>query len=185
MAKFRSSHIWVWDGPAIDFPMGPSIMGLGEGPRYFNAENVMFLFAETTDFALKKLSVFKKVVCDITKWKFVEGGKYVALSSKEEALKISRLSLSYKNIVGGIMDDLIQLKQVDEVKEANKALKKYNSALELYGVIYTHELDSPKLENYLPYIDVVNLWILKTRFRTGGHSLHILQRKVLKGLLLS
>ncbi|HIE13654.1 TPA: hypothetical protein EYP70_00105 [Candidatus Bathyarchaeota archaeon] len=159
MVKFKTDHIWVWDGPAIDFPMGPSIMGLGEGPRFFNAENVMFLFAETTEFALEKLRVFKKVVCDITKWRFTEGGKYIVLPSREEALKISRFSLTFKNVVGGIIDDLMQLKKVNEAREARISLKKYNSTLELYGVIYAHELDNPELKKYLPYIDVVNLWV--------------------------
>ena len=65
MVEPTTDHVWVWDGPAIDYPMGPSIMGLGEGTRYFHAKNVMFLFAETTEFALNKLKEFKRVVCDV------------------------------------------------------------------------------------------------------------------------
>jgi len=159
MTELTTDHIWVWDGPAIDYPMGPSIMGLGEGTRYFHAENVMYLFAATTEFALDKLRGFKRVVCDITKWKFIEGGRYVALSSTEEALKLSRFSLRYRNIVGGIIDDLIHTRKVNEVEEAYCALKRYNPELQLYGVIYTHEFDLPVLEEYLPYIDVVNIWV--------------------------
>jgi len=157
--KFSRRHIWVWDGPAIDFPMGPSIMGLGDGPKYFYAENVMFLFAETTKFALNRLIEFRRVVCDITKWRFTEKCRYIALPSEDEALKLSKLSLEYKNVVGGIIDDMLRLKRVEEVKAAYRALKEYNPHLKLYGVIYTHELEDPKMVDYLPYIDVINLWV--------------------------
>jgi len=159
-------HVWVWDGPAIDYPMGPSIMGLGEGIRFFHARNVMYLFAANNPFALNKLKEFKRVVCDITKWKFVEGGRYITLPSKDEALNLSKLSTRYGNIVGGIMDDLIGIfnrdkKTPEGLKETYLALKEYNPPLQLYGVIYTHEFNLPIVREYLPYIDVVNIWIWK------------------------
>ncbi|MBO3804145.1 MAG: hypothetical protein JTT11_09835 [Candidatus Brockarchaeota archaeon] len=166
MAELTTEHVWVWDGPAIDFPMGPSIMGLGEGTRYFHARNVFYMFADTTDFALAKLKGFKKVVCDITKWKYVgtpisEGGRYEFLPSKDEALKLSEFSLRYGNIVGGIMDDLLSGNRTkpEDLEETYLALKKLNPALQLYAVIYAHEFDNPALREYLPYIDVANVWV--------------------------
>ncbi|MGQ9514914.1 MAG: hypothetical protein ACUVTL_07710 [Thermoproteota archaeon] len=166
MVELTTEHVWVWDGPAIDFPMGPSIMGLGEGTRYFHAKNVMYLFADTTEFALNKLREFRKVVCDITKWKYVgnpisEGGRYVFLPSKDEALKLSKLSLKYGNVVGGIIDDLGPGARTkpEDLRETYHALKEYNPTLQLYAVIYTHELDRPIIGEYFPYIDVVNIWI--------------------------
>jgi len=166
MAELTTEHVWVWDGPSIDFPMGPSIMGLGEGTRYFHARNVMYLFADNTEFALTKLKDFKKVVCDITKWKYVgtpisEGGRYTFLPSKDEALKLSKLSLRYRNIVGGIMDDLGPGTRTDSeaLKETYQALKRHNQSLELYAVIYTYEFDRSIIEEYLPYIDIVNIWV--------------------------
>jgi len=166
MVDLTTKHVWVWDGPSIDFPMGPSIMGLGEGTRYFRARNVFYLFADTTDFALTKLKGFKEVVCDITKWKYIgtpisEGGKYAFLPSKDEALRLSKFSLRYKNVVGGIMDDLGPGTRTrpEDLKETYQALKMHNQALHLYAVFYTHEFDRPIIEEYLPYVDVVNIWV--------------------------
>jgi hypothetical protein len=165
MVDATTDHVWVWDGPSIDFPMGPSIMGLGEGTRYFHATNVMYLFAETTPFALQKLREFKRVVCDISKWKYTgtpisQDGKYVFLPSKDEASKLSRLSLTYGNVVGGIIDDVLPLKKgPDDLKEAYLALKEHNPALQLYAVFYTHEFDQPILKECLPYVDVANIWV--------------------------
>ena len=166
MVECTTEHVWVWDGPSIDFPMGPSIMGLGEGTRYFHASNVFYLFADTTDFALTKLRGFKKVVCDITKWKYSgtpisEGGKYVFLSSRDEALKLSQFSLRYRNVVGGLMDDLISGNRTkpEDLEDIYRALKVHNAALQLHAVFYTHEFDRPTIREYLPYVDVVNIWV--------------------------
>jgi len=165
MGELTTDHVWVWDGPSIDFPMGPSIMGLGEGTRYFHARNVMYLFADTTDFALEKLKGFKRVVCDITKWKYVgtpisEGGKYAFLPSRDEAEKLSIYSTKYSNIVGGLIDDLGPGTRTkpEGLRETYMALKEHNPSLRLYAVFYTHEFDRP-IEAFLPYVDVVNVWI--------------------------
>lgn len=166
MAELTTDHVWVWDGPSIDFPMGPSIMGLGEGTRYFHARNVMYLFADTTDFALGKMKEFKRVVCDITKWRYVgtpisEGGKYTFLPSKDEAEKLGKFSTKYGNVIGGIIDDLGPGTRTkpEGLRETHMALKKHNPSLQLYAVFYTHEFGRPEIREFLPYVDVVNVWI--------------------------
>jgi hypothetical protein len=39
------------------------------------------------------------------------------------------------------------------------ALKKDNPALKLWSVVYTHEFDPAVWAGYLPFMDIVNLWV--------------------------
>ncbi|MEM2960700.1 MAG: hypothetical protein QXU67_03755 [Candidatus Bathyarchaeia archaeon] len=178
MGKFSRDHIWVWDGPAFD--LGPSIYGLGIATRYFHAENVMYLWWLNNEFALDELREFKRVVCDLTmvRWSERMVKECICLSllgketgttrrlQRDEALNISKLSQKYKNITGGIIDDFVGTfiqtgGKPEDLKEIYFALKEYNPSLQLYGVIYTHEFDLPILKEYLPYIDIVNIWVWK------------------------
>jgi len=171
-----NDHVWVWEGPWIDAMLGPSIYGLGEGARYFHAKNIAYLYGQNDAPALEKLRHFKRVICDVSKWRFRCAQAYAENQplvqyhdsapgvAREEALNLSRLSRSYGSIVGGVIDDLSSTylsqrrfspKQLEEV---SSALKEYNPSLNLYAVVYTKDLDLDFTE-YAPHIDVVNLWV--------------------------
>ncbi|MGQ9514127.1 MAG: hypothetical protein ACUVTL_03630 [Thermoproteota archaeon] len=166
--------VWVWEGPYIDPILGPSIYGLGEAANYFHAHNVIYLYGPNDDIALSKLSSFKKVVCDISKWKFRGGrslsdlcGCYHDTSpnvSRDEAMNLSKLSLKYNNIDGGIIDDFsstyVSQEKMDaeQLAEVSRSLKMFNPRLKLYCVVYSTDLELD-LKLYVPHIDVVTLWI--------------------------
>ena len=77
------------------------------------------------------------------------------------AAQASRLSKQYPNIAGVIIDDFLQAKPlvtVEQLKGVYTSLKSQNPALKLYVVRYTRE-NQQDIVPYLPYIDVINLWV--------------------------
>lgn len=166
---------WVWEGQGLDPGVFPSIFGVGEGADFFGVRKVHFLFHETTELALTKLSRFEEVRCDISKWKFRNcgesgtGSECYADSSLEtivaEAEKLSRLSLKYPNVTGGYFDDMKGLMNRHEhdvraCKAIKDALTRHNPKLILEAVVYAHELvDAVFWNSLFPFIDVVSFWV--------------------------
>ncbi len=165
---------WVWEGQGLDPGVYPSIFGVGEGADFFGLRKVHFLFHETTDLALRKLSRFEQVMCDISKWKFRNCGEenrgsecYADAKLEtilEEAEKVSRFSLTYPNVAGGYFDDMKGLirknDHVHACEAVKQALTKHNARLKLECVVYAHELDDAAFWNPLvPFIDVVSFWV--------------------------
>jgi hypothetical protein len=135
-----------------------------------------------TTAALRKLKDFRRVVWDLTRttWQrrqyrlagneaehvgfFLENSWSVGRGeeSKEEALKISKLSKTYGNLDGGILDYSFagfasRGGTAAHLKEIQSGLKAHNPSLKLYWMTYTGDVD-PKWSEYLPYVDVINLW---------------------------
>jgi len=165
-------HGWIWEGQGLDPGVYPSIFGAGEGARYFCLDRACFMFHPNNDLAMEKLGHLKEVVCDISKWKWRrtdDGGTahWVDASPgsvKEEARNVSELSLRHSNLTGAIHDDMKGLitrenYEPSQYSEIYDALKEKNRELKLWTVVYTHELDPDFWGGYLPYLDVVNLWV--------------------------
>jgi len=164
---------WVWEGQGLDPGVHPSIFGVGEGAKWFGVRRVHHMFHPNDELAMDKLRGLDEVVCDISKWKFKHAEKGVgsicycdgALETvRSEATKVSRLSRKYPNITGAIHDDMKGLVEREKISaerygEIHTALKHDNPKLKLWAVVYTHELDSAAWAGFLPYIDVVNLWV--------------------------
>ncbi len=182
-------QIWIWDGViGYAYPNpGPSIYGLGDTASFFKSPNVMYLWGENNEIALDRLRDFKRVVLDITKSRpvlktvSIEGEEKpqkayfdtligedtgtAADVSRDEAQNVSRLSTEYSNVVGAINDDLsphyIKHGHATPAQMQNiyETLKQHNSALDLYGVFYGEHFGLPRLAEYVPYVDIVNIWV--------------------------
>jgi hypothetical protein len=166
---------WIWEGQGLDPGVFPSIFGVGEGADFFGLRKVHFMFHPTTDLALRKLSRFDEVVCDISKWRFRNCGEghrgsecYCDSSLEDicaEAEKVSRLSCAYSNVTGGFFDDMKGLMQrrghgLDQGIAIKAALRKHNPALNLESVVYRHELASRDFwQSLMPLIDVISFWV--------------------------
>jgi len=163
---------WVWEGQGLDPGVPPSIFGVGEGAVYFGLHRVCYMFHPNTDLAMQKLSDFEEVICDISKWKFSYTKDHVwkqyvdaaPSTVRAEASKVSKLSLKYHNITGAFHDDMLGLCQregysSEQYAEIYNTLHTVNSNLKLWVVVYTHELNSAAWQSFLPYIDIVNLWV--------------------------
>ena len=131
-----------------------------KGAKYFGFDNVVYLHGPVNEDAIKLHSKCKKLLCALSGIGRSAGAQ--PESDTETAENLSKLSLKYKNIKGGIIDDLIQSYgrhySCRDIENIYNALKKHNSELDLYAVVYAHELDLPSVKAFEPFIDCVNLW---------------------------
>lgn len=139
---------------------GVSSCSLETGARYIGTPNVVFMNSNhdmktLTPGLLDRLATCKQMICAL------QHGKY-----QETAKAVSGISRKYGNIVGGLIDDFMDYHgpskaiTVDQTKAIHEALKSDNPALRLYVVRYTWQ-DQKDLLPYLPYFDVINLWVWK------------------------
>jgi len=139
---------------------GVSSCSLETGARYLGTPNVVYMNSNhdlrtLAPEYLDRLTSCKRVVCAL------QHGKY-----RETAQAVSGISRKYPNIVGGLIDDFMDCHgpskaiAVAETKAIYEALKSENPALRLYVVRYTWQ-DQKDLVPYLPYLDVINLWVWK------------------------
>ncbi len=179
MGTFRDAG-WVWEGVAFDPGVEPTIYGVGEGAKYFGLDRVNFMFHCNNHVNLSKLQDVGEVVPEISKWKWVqiepEPGEHGwgfaqhrdsdPATVREEAENVSRLSVDFPNITGALIDDTHGMFDFDSFSqdrptEILTALHSANPDLKLWLVVYTHELELEQWRYFLPYIDVVNLWVWK------------------------
>ena len=170
---------YVWEGqPAYrDFP--PSMYGLGEGCAYFDLRKAYYLYHGNNEAALAKLSHLDEVIGDISIWCYrkvedeqgaIGWGIYHEKAPdvmRAEAETMSRLSLSFPNVRGAMLDDLLgairsQGYAPDTCVGIGAALKAHNPRLQVCSTVYTHELEADNWTAFEELIDVVFLWIWKS-----------------------
>jgi hypothetical protein len=183
-AGFRESG-WVWEGLGFDPGLEPSSYGVGEGARYFGLDRSQLYFHPNDEITLAKLSDKREVVCDISKWKWVEIESTPAAGTGfrnwldnnpatviAEAARLSELSLQFPQVTGGIIDDASAMLQHetyhdDHMAAIKAALRSANPDLKLWAVIYSHELTMPRWQALLPHVDVISLWVWEARHLPG------------------
>ena len=130
--------------------------------RYFKAENGVYVYGPTNEAMLKIHDGMKQLLCMVSSTCRAPGQQ--PESDAQCAENLSRLSLKHTNIKGGILDDMtnssvtITPEKVKQIAEISANLKKHNPALQLFGVVYQHELAEKDFEVLLPYLDGVTLW---------------------------
>ncbi len=163
---------WVWEGQGIDPGVPPSIYGLGQGARYFGLSRVNYLFHPNDEYALRLLSDYDEVTCDISKWGWewnADGRPQPAPKSdpvtvRREGEQVARLAKQFSNITGVYCDDLKSLMErykygPKEFGDIRSAIRDLNPSLKFWTVVYTHEFEKDFWIGMRPHIDVVTLWI--------------------------
>jgi hypothetical protein len=166
---------WCWEGQGLDAGVDPSILGVGDGCRFFGLSRANYMFHPNTEFAMQHMAWLEEVTCDIAKWKYKDsagGGSdhwvdAAPESVRAEAELVSRLSLKYPNITGAFHDDMLGLVRRENVSaeqyaEIYQAVKSANPALKLWVVVYTHELEASEWADFSEFVDIANLWIWKS-----------------------
>jgi hypothetical protein len=139
---------------------GTSSCSLETGARYLGTPNVVYMNSNhnrntLTAENLARLASCRQILCAL------QHGAYA-----DTAKSVSGFSKKYPQIVGGLIDDFMDYHgpsksiTVEETKTIYQALKSENPALRLYVVRYTWQ-DQKDLIPYLPYLDVINLWVWK------------------------
>jgi hypothetical protein len=166
---------WVWEGQGLDPGVDPSILGVGDGCRYFGLTRANYMFHPNTEFAMSHMSWLDEVTCDIAKWRYKDtpaGGADHWVDAapetvKSEAALVSRLSLAYPNVTGAFHDDMLGLIRREGVTpeqyaDIYAAAKSANPRLKLWVVVYTHELEALEWADFEPFMDIVNLWVWRS-----------------------
>lgn len=166
---------WCWEGQGLDPGVEPSILGVGDGCRFFGLTRANYMFHPNTEFAMQHLAWLDEVTCDIAKWRYHDtekGGSDHWVDNNpatvcSEARLVSELSTRYPNITGAFHDDMLGLVRragmdAEQYAEVYAAVKSANPDLKLWVVVYTHELDAPEWAEFAPFMDVVNLWVWRS-----------------------
>ena len=157
-----AENVWIWGGPTPSWGGSMKPDTLMQNASYFNAENGVYVYGATNEEMIAHHTEMKKLLAMVTTTCRAPGQQ--PESNAECAEKLSLLSLKYPNIKGGMMDDMtaafkdVTPQKVEQVATVNKHLKKHNPNLELYGVVYCHELGHKNYTELQPYLDGVNLW---------------------------
>lgn len=161
-APLTSDKVWLWGGPTPEWGGSMQSDTLAYNARYFNAENGVYVYGATTEEMIALHSDMKQLLCMVSSTCRAPGQQ--PETDAECAENLSRLSLKYPNIKGGMMDDMtsgsttITKEKIAQVASISANLKKHNPALELFGVVYQHELAEKDFTPLVPYLDGVNLW---------------------------
>lgn len=179
MSELRFSDVgWAWEGQGFDPGVPPSIFGVGEAAEFLGLARSIFIFHPTTPLSLGKLADKAEVAVDISKWKLrevrlSEGFYDVAWQSfrdsrpataVEEAGILSRLSLDFPNVAAGFIDDTTCMFEYGDYgtrvpEQIRAALNGANPDLKLWIVVYVTQLNSGYWQPFLPYVDVISLWM--------------------------
>ena len=154
--------LWLWGGPTPEWGGSLQPDTLLKTADWFHISNGVYVYGPTTEEMISLHAPLKKLLAMVTTQCRAPGQQ--PESDEECAEKLSKLSLKYPNIVGGMMDDMtshaedIPPEKISQVAAVSRALKKHNPALKLYGVVYRHELGKKDFSPLLPYLDGVSLW---------------------------
>ena len=160
---FSRENVWVWGGPTPNWGGSMEPDTALKGAEYFGAENVVYVYGPTDEDSIRLHRGCKKLLCQLSSINRSPGAQME--SDTENAENLSRLSLKYNNIKGGLIDDLILSMGVricrNELNKIYDNLKKHNPELRMYSVVYALDLDTglDRIKLAAPFIDCVNLWI--------------------------
>lgn len=163
-------NLWIWGQPAgshhkvenniWNLP-GENKMGAVEGAEYLGIPNICIVSsgddpAPPFDNEAEKLKHCPKVA-----WSIVGDGSSKRFSEGKTDLEdVLKIAEKYPNIVGGVMDDFFrpdrqEVFTPEMVKEYAEKLHK--SGLELWTVLYEHEL-TEEVRPYLEHCDIISFW---------------------------
>lgn len=159
---FTEDNIWLWGGPTPEWGGSMQPDTLARNAKYYNAANGVYVYGRTSDEMVALHADMKNLLVMVTNSCRAPGQQ--PESDAECAENLSRLSLKYPNIRGGMIDDMtvksqeITSEKIEHIATVSRNLKKHNPDLELFGVVYCHELGKKDYSGILPSIDGVNLW---------------------------
>ncbi|HEY2934859.1 MAG TPA: hypothetical protein VGK99_24245 [Acidobacteriota bacterium] len=188
---------WSWEGQGLTGGAGLSIFGVGEGAEYWGLRKVVYMFQPLSTLAMDKLRQFEEVVCEITPAarpihcgvNCIQMDGLSAYGQRVEDLfqdaeMTGRLSLTYRNITGGYIDD--SLGRSDRKPNAftpelytsvHHKLTGANPSLKLWALAWTKQLYEEEWAGFKPYMDVINLWV---PWSTSDKDLAELDRHIAK-----
>ena len=161
-APIPREKIWLWGGPTPEWGGSPLPDTLMRTAPYFKAQNGVYVYGRTSEEMITLHAGMKNLLGMVTTTCRAPGQQ--PESDVECAENLSRFSLKYPFVKGGMMDDMtsglksVTPEKVKQIASVGAALKKHTPALELFGVVYRHELGVKDFSAVHSLIDGVNLW---------------------------
>ena len=162
---FSKENVYVWGGPTPSWGGSMEKDASLKAKEYFDLDNVMYVYGPLNDEMLSLHKECRKVICHLGRNCRTAGA--ARSSDVEEAEALSKMSLTYPNIVGGVIDDMSGNYGTNysrkEYMAIHEALHKHNPDLELFGVVYSWELEalSKEMTMIRDCVDHVILWFWK------------------------
>lgn len=166
---FRPDEVWVWGGPTPQWGGSLAPDTLVRGAAYFSAVNGVYVYGPVNAEMLAVHAGFQRLFCQVTRICRAPGAQ--PESDEENAARLGHLSRQFPNLVGGIIDDMAGIGRVpgnpvvqpEKLQAVRAALLQENPALQLFGVVYRHEIrpDTPGRMDFsrvAPLLDGVFLW---------------------------
>lgn len=171
-----NENIWVWGGPVKWWGGSMEKDCLIKAVEYFHARNAIYVYGPNNEDMLSYLKPCSRIFCQVKGCaagydEVIKDRKEVAQGEEgqlchpdlEDARIISKLSLSNKAIEGGLVDDFsvhVEKLSTERIKAVQDALRFYNPAMKLAMVVYAENLHK-EFGPYLPFLDIINLWVWK------------------------
>ena len=159
---FTRENVFVWGGPTPSWGGSMAKDASIKAKEFFDLDNVMYVYGPLNKEMMELHKNCKKVICHLGRNCRTENA--AMKSDAEEAELLSKLSLEYPNIVGGVVDDMSgnygENYSHAEYRAIHQAMHKHNPDLELFGVVYSWELERmpEKVRIVSDCIDHVILW---------------------------
>ena len=164
MSESIINHIWLWSHPAACYNglwnlPGESAMSPVDAAAYMGIKNaVMVVFADKPkppfDDYSKQFAEMDKVV-----WSIIGDGSSKRNDAESDLSHVIELKNKMDNLRGGIMDDFFGHGRESDFAKIKKFSDQLHSAgLELWVVLYGHQMETPELQKYLELCDVISFW---------------------------
>ncbi len=164
MDKNIHEHLWLWSHPTgcyngrWNLP-GESSLSPVEAATYMGIRNgVMVVFCDEPkppfDNYAKQFSELDKLV-----WSIIGDGASKRNDISSDLSHVIDLKKDLKNLRGGIMDDFFGHGRENDfarIKDFSDQL--HSAGLELWVVLYGHQLGISNLKDYLDICDVISFW---------------------------
>ncbi|OGV58168.1 MAG: hypothetical protein A2X49_03105 [Lentisphaerae bacterium GWF2_52_8] len=169
MRKNILDHLWLWCHPASCYNgrwnlPGESSFSPLEAASYMGIKNaVMVVFCNEplppfNDYA-RQFRMMDKVV-----WSVIGDGGSIRNNDMTDIEHVVDLKNNLPNLQGGIMDDFFGHGRDCDVEKIKKISDRLHAlGLELWIVLYGHQLEIPYLKDYLDLCDVVSFWTWRAK----------------------
>lgn len=169
-------RFWLWSHVAGAYSnqynlVGGSLITPVEAAHYLTIPNVFMVEynGEPKPEALEQFSVPFRSLQQVA-WSIVAPGADGTPADVRE--KIFDFAFNTPEITGLVMDDFfvhrkkfapgqVAALSIDELKDVRKSLKRGNKRLDLWAVLYAHQVNSPAFAAMAPYLqlcDVIQIW---------------------------
>jgi len=168
------SRLWVWGHPAgshndaYHLP-GASRMTPVEGAYYLGVPNaLMVVYNSQPEPPFHRLAVAFRPLQQVV-WSILGDGSSIRKNQQTDLEDVLELADSFPNVRGAVMDDFfhppdasgtISRVGIADLQQIHTRLHARHRPLDLWVVLYQHELDLP-LAPYLAACDVVTFWTWK------------------------